>query len=200
MVGNCWNIIAGNAYVTKEGLTYLLKSMTDLTDLRISIGVPRVPKTREAEGTLVPVAASWKFQGRSDAIEETLIPVRVNSGAGVDNIKGKAERKLRKMVYDRVTGSALSDGDATDAPKRLDTTSPETLPNDAHLATTRQAIHARQTIWEKMAESGITENELLETIAKIGIQARSIDEIPDPDKVLNSWQPMIREIKKGREG
>lgn len=120
-VGNCMNIIAGRFYVTKEGFIYLLKKEElGVTDLQRSLEVPKL----QGEGAVVAAKATWKKDGKPQELTRT-IPIRVNKSMGIDAILGKAERKLLAAVHAQVTGSEISDGDATDTPMRDVTTKSE---------------------------------------------------------------------------
>lgn len=111
IVGNNFNIIGSRTYVTKEGFGTLLKKVAGFSDLKIT---PGVPKLVGENGALVEMEATWRKDGKEDGLRRT-IPVRVNSGMGTDAILGKAERKVKCAVYNQVTGSELSDGDAEEA-------------------------------------------------------------------------------------
>lgn len=109
-VGNCWNIIAGNSYVTKEGFWYLLKNrIPELTDIKIDLGVP----TMKNGGAVVTAGAKWRLEGKEDSLTAE-IPIRVNKMMGTDAILGKAERKLLARVYTQITGTNLGEGDVQD--------------------------------------------------------------------------------------
>lgn len=124
-VGNEFNVIAGNFYATREGMERLIREFEGLTDLKLSAGVPA---TYGQQGALVPYSATWNLHGRQDAIhcqatkddkgnvvEDTRIPVRVNSRMTVDAILGKARSKMLKRIYERLTGSEISVEAAEDA-------------------------------------------------------------------------------------
>lgn len=108
-IGNEFNIIAGNCYITKEGFSRLLKELPGLTDLKPCLGVPR----NASGGAIVDASATWKVDGKSDSIERQ-IPVKVNDFMGIDGVLGKATRKLYCAIYNQITGSELSDGDVGD--------------------------------------------------------------------------------------
>lgn len=132
-VGNCWNILVSQAYITKEGFWYLIgKKIEGLTDFKISIGVPKMIKPagdarnasdEEAKGAIVSCFATWKLHGKEDRIDRE-IPIRVNAQMGADAIMGKAERKILAAAYAQITGTVLGDADATeaDAPPMRDAT------------------------------------------------------------------------------
>ena len=119
-VGNEFNIIAGNMYITKEGCTRLVREFPGLTDLVLN---PGVPAGRDG-GALVAFSASWKVDGvpqRLDCVatddSDTRIPVRQNKQMGQDAVIGKATRKMLARIYAQLTGSmATPDGEVDDAP------------------------------------------------------------------------------------
>lgn len=122
-IGNEFNIIASRCYLTKNYFQRTLANFPGLTDLVIEFGVPA-----DARGnSLVPVKAVWKFNGKpmsincdivSDdegrVIADNRIPVRVNNGMIVDAVLGKADRKIRARIMERLTNTTFSDGDAAD--------------------------------------------------------------------------------------
>ena len=107
LVGNQINIIAGRCYLTKEFFEHQLARLVQ--NLRVTEGVPQTYPS----GALVPMHATWIYQGKPDRIDcvkgegeqDTRICVKVNAGMGADAILGKAYRKLYKRIYVRVTGS-----------------------------------------------------------------------------------------------
>lgn len=109
-VGNQFNIIAGNVYITKEGFTAKMLEYKPLTDLKLVFGLPK-----EGErGAIVPCSATWKIDGKTDSLVCEGIPVKKDSYTSIDAVLGKAERKLRSRIWTQITGSVLSDGDADD--------------------------------------------------------------------------------------
>lgn len=126
-VGNQFNIIGGNMYVTKEGFTFLLRQLSAagrLRDLRF-IYHPAVISESSTQGTRrdggvyqkieregkVCVDVSWCFDGVPGQ-ESLEFVVRVNAGMSQDAIIGKAERKAKAWLYNFLTDQAISDGDA----------------------------------------------------------------------------------------
>ncbi len=99
-VNNEFNIIAARPYITKEGLTRMVRDFPGLANLKMTFGVPR----KIADGAIVKCGATWMRNGEADSIE-CEIPCRVNAGMGVDAILGKATRKLLARIYQRLTGS-----------------------------------------------------------------------------------------------
>ena len=126
-VGNQFNMLGGNMYVTKEGFTFLLRQLVKqgrLQDMRFVFhpaeikesstqGVSRsgeVYQKIEREG-LVKVEVSCVFDGKP--VEECLeFVIRVNAGMSQDAVLGKAERKAKAWLYNHLTDQAVSDGEA----------------------------------------------------------------------------------------
>lgn len=125
-VGNQFNIISGGFYATKEGYTYLLRNMPGLEDMRFiyhpaAISESSTSGTRkdgtpyqkiEREGkTLVDV--SWVYKGVHEQ-ERLEFCIRVNAGMSQDAIIGKAERKAKRWLFERLTDRQLPDASADD--------------------------------------------------------------------------------------
>lgn len=126
-VGNHFNILGGNMYVTKEGFTFLLRELVKsgrLQGMRFvyhpaeikessTQGVSRsgeLYQKVEREG-LVKVEVSCVWDGKR--VEECLeFVIRVNAGMSQDAVLGKAERKAKAWLYNYLTDQAVSDGSA----------------------------------------------------------------------------------------
>lgn len=110
-VGNQFNIIAAGPYITKEGFGYMLKNIPGL-NYKIIHELPRV--NAAATGAAVKSRISWQISGGDVKEQELEMPIKVNSGQGTDAIIGKATRKARAWLYERLTGVEISDGDIND--------------------------------------------------------------------------------------
>lgn len=126
-VGNQFNIIGGNMYVTKEGFTYLLRKLSaegKLKDMKFiyhpaEISESSTQGTRkdgsmyqkiEREGRVkVDVSCTWKGKPVREQLE---FIVRVNNGMSQDAILGKAERKAKAWLYNFLTDQSIGDGEA----------------------------------------------------------------------------------------
>lgn len=122
IIGNELNIISARCYLTKEYYERLVREL--VSDLRVVEGVPQMC----SGGALVPMRASWVFEGRPDSIdcvktpeEDHRIPVRVNAGMGTDAIIGKAYRKLYAKIHRRVTGSTWLEEETRDSTMEIPT-------------------------------------------------------------------------------
>lgn len=107
VIGNEFNIIAGGCYLTKEYFERVLREHPDVSNLRVQEGIPVMSKT--GDYAFVPMQATWELNGTKDELKcegDYRIAVRVNKGATIDQLLGKAKRKLLARIYARVTGSA----------------------------------------------------------------------------------------------
>ena len=111
LVGNQVNIIGGRFYATLQFFEQWFKNAAkcNVTDLRLEPSVPKIT----ADGAIVHYKATWKLKGNADTLERDF-PIRVNSGMGPDAILGKAKRKVLAAVYERVTGTIITDGEVED--------------------------------------------------------------------------------------
>lgn len=119
VVGNEFNIIAGNFYATKEGMRRFVLEFPGLKNFRIETEVPATM----GGGALVGAVVTWNLNGIDDRLEMTVtkdgdvthdrrVAVRANDGMGIDAIIGKAESKIYRRVYAILTGTELPDDDS----------------------------------------------------------------------------------------
>ncbi len=106
-VGNEFNIIAGNCYITKEGFAHKLR---DVAGLSYTI-TPGLPKLHGDSGAVIPMEVEWTYGGKTQT-KELQLAIRVNKMMGADAIIGKATRKARAWLHTTVTGQEIGDGDA----------------------------------------------------------------------------------------
>lgn len=128
LTDNEWNIISGRCYVTREGFSRLLRDFDGLTDLRVDYGVPTGDRTK---GVVVPCKASWLIGNVEDRIDAN-IPVKGDDYATLDQLLGKADRKFKARIYNRLTGSAFT------AEGEIDDIAPQAAAETAHPASTTQ--------------------------------------------------------------
>jgi hypothetical protein len=110
LVGNAWNILFGQVYVTKAGFKYLIRRMEEVTNFTYVVGLPK----RSTDGAISICTASWLQNGaKRDYTME--IPVRVDSGTSVDMVLGKLERRLLARCYEQMSNRSLPEGDVESA-------------------------------------------------------------------------------------
>lgn len=114
-VGNEFNIIAARAYITREGFTRLVREYPGLSNLVLCPGIPKALE----KGGIVPFTATFQLNGESKTLVRD-IPVKVNSGQGVDAMIGKGTRKMLAYIYATITGSTFfPDGEIDDDPTSI---------------------------------------------------------------------------------
>lgn len=111
-VGNQFNIIAGNCYITKEGMGQLLKNI-GLKYMITPLGTKFVPPM-----AIQPMEIVWEWQGKPHK-QTVEFQVRftenmAKAGVGVDAVIGKATRKARAWLYAFITGLEVKEGDASE--------------------------------------------------------------------------------------
>ena len=111
--GNMWNIIAGNAYITKEGGTYLLKNMVH--GLKYSISYTEVNQSDDKLTANVTAVIKWELNGEKRQ-ESVPFPIKSDRFTTFDSLIGKADRKAKVWLYNQVSGLDISDGDIEDIP------------------------------------------------------------------------------------
>jgi len=111
--GNHFNIIAGNCYITKEGFKHLLDSLLktrdNFSEYMITAQLPRI----NGNSAAVVMDVEWVINGEKNS-KSLDIAVKVNQYMGADAVIGKAERKSRAWLYNKLTGVEITDGDAID--------------------------------------------------------------------------------------
>lgn len=127
VLGNEFNIIGGRFYACVNGFRRRLtdgKTFPALAEFSDDYSVPEM----RGDSAVVKCSASWKMNGVPASVRREF-PIRVNKGMGADAILGKAQRKLLKVVHDRVSGIQTPDGEVGDEP--LKQAKPQTEPQFA---------------------------------------------------------------------
>lgn len=105
--GNQFNIIADKMYPTKEGYSALLKKLG--VKYWITIGLDKGTNEKFAE---IQVKIDYEYNGEKKSIlVNTTVKKDVHSTP--DALKGKAERRAKKQLYEYLTGCDL--GEASDS-------------------------------------------------------------------------------------
>lgn len=103
--GNQFNIISGTMYPTKEGYTSLLKKIG--AKYIIDYSQP----TMDAQGFAV-FACKINYEYKNDKNSFTIsATVRTDQYASYDQLRGKAERRAKKALYEYLTGTDYGDAD-----------------------------------------------------------------------------------------
>lgn len=103
--GNQFNIIAERMYPTKEGYTMKLKQLG--VKYITEIGIDKSTNANFAE---IPCKISYEFQGEKNSFT-IIATVKKDSYSSHDQLRGKAERKAKKQLFEYITGCDLGDAD-----------------------------------------------------------------------------------------
>lgn len=110
--GNQWNIISGSMYGTKEGFGAVLNKIKGLEqDI-----VPTLPRMNQArDGAAVLMKIKWTYQGKTEE-KEIEFAVKLDPTYGtVDAAVGKATRKARAWLFNKINGTDVGEADVLDA-------------------------------------------------------------------------------------
>lgn len=105
-VKNQINIIAGNMYPTKEGFTRLLKKI----GCKYFIYTSEDKNPPQAQTALIECQVNYEYKGEKKAFVYKATPKK-DGYSSLDQLKGKAERKAKKALYEYLTGTDLGDAD-----------------------------------------------------------------------------------------
>lgn len=103
---NQFNIIADRMYSTKEGFTALLKKLK----VKYVLNFGADTSTNDAKFAEISVKINFEYNGESKPLLINAV-VPKTSYSSYDQLKGKAERRAKKMLYEYITGLDLGEND-----------------------------------------------------------------------------------------
>lgn len=109
--GNQFNIIAGRQYTTNEGYSYLLKKL----NVRHMISKAILPAPPNAPFVDVKCTINYFLNGEVGKPFSITVQCKQDAYSSPDQIKGKADRKAKKTLYEFITGEDVRDGDVVSA-------------------------------------------------------------------------------------
>lgn len=124
---NQFNIIKGNAYITKEGFWELLRKIPGLR-YDIVFDLPRI--SADKNSAAVTAKVSWTLNGEKNE-KEVPIPVKTDQYGTADSVLGKATRKARAWLFNTITGVEIGDGDVQDVDFKVVPSKPEPITKEA---------------------------------------------------------------------
>ncbi len=105
--GNQFNIISGTMYPTKEGYTALLKKIG--AKYIIDYSQP----TTDSQGFATFICKiNYEYKGDKNAFSVSAT-VRTDQYSSYDQLRGKAERRAKKALYEYLTGTDYGEADET---------------------------------------------------------------------------------------
>lgn len=108
--GNQFNIIAERMYPTKEGYTALLKKI----GCKYYINVGQDTKPADAPFAEIPCRITYEHKGDKNALS-IVATVKKDSYSSADQLRGKAERRAKKSLFEFLTGCDFGDADEDSA-------------------------------------------------------------------------------------
>ncbi|MDR3188100.1 MAG: hypothetical protein LBT94_02815 [Prevotellaceae bacterium] len=103
--GNQLNIIAERMYPTKEGYTALLRRLNVKYFIDVSFDKSQNPSFAE-----IPCKISYEHNGEKNSFS-IVATVKKDSYSSHDQLRGKAERRAKKALYEYITGCDFGDAD-----------------------------------------------------------------------------------------
>ena len=126
--GNQFNIISGTMYPTKEGYTSLLKK------IGAKYIIDYTQPTIDSQGFATFVCKiNYEYKGDKNSFSVSAT-VRTDQYSSYDQLRGKAERRAKKALYEYLTGTDYGEADETSS-RPLDTT---------YIDMSRPAVQANQ--------------------------------------------------------
>lgn len=123
--GNQFNIIAGRMYPTKEGFTALLTKMG--VKYIISVGAD----TNRIQGYAEMICrVDYSYNGEKNGFNLTAT-VRKDDYSSPDQLRGKAERRAKKALYEYITGCDVGDADE-DSSRQIEDAHYEVIKDNAN--------------------------------------------------------------------
>lgn len=103
--GNQFNIIAERMYPTKEGYTSLLRKLGVKYFIDTSYDKGQTPNFAE-----IPCKINYEYNGEKNGFS-VVATVKKDDYSSHDQLRGKAERKAKKALYEYITGCDFGDAD-----------------------------------------------------------------------------------------
>lgn len=173
-VFNQWNIIGGNSYVTKEGSDVLLKNIPYLQQFVIIH--EEVNQSPDKKTASVKSKIQWVVDG--EVFNQVVThPVKSDSFTTFDALIGKADRKTKIWLFNKIKGTCISDGDAEES-KIIDVTPPKPKTETVDAEKTKKRITAH-----------ISKSDRLEVLEKC---YDAID--PDDTDLITLYEDRKREL------
>jgi hypothetical protein len=122
--GNQMNIIADRMYPTKEGYTALLRKLG--VKYIIDVSYDKSQTNGFAE---IPCKISYEYNKEKASFTITAT-VKKDDYSSPDQLRGKADRRAKKALYEYVTGCDFGDADASEFTESKDVTAEEKLKHD----------------------------------------------------------------------
>lgn len=114
--GNQFNIISGQMYGTKEGFGALLNKTKGLK-YDITPSLPRINAAKD--GAAVNITITWTYGSEPENKKDIDFPIKMNQYMGADAVIGKATRKARAWLFNKINGTEIGEADVQDIDHKI---------------------------------------------------------------------------------
>lgn len=144
--GNQFNIIAERMYPTKEGYTSLLRKLGVKYFIDTSYDKGQTQNFAE-----IPCKINYEYNGEKNGFS-IIATVKKDDYSSHDQLRGKAERKAKKALYEYITGCDFGDADEQSSVQIVDAVAEE-IKEEANAAPTIGVIDG-QPIQTQQGQTG----------------------------------------------
>lgn len=144
--GNQFNIIAERMYPTKEGYTSLLRKLGVKYFIDTSYDKGQTQNFAE-----IPCKINYEYNGEKNGFS-IIATVKKDDYSSHDQLRGKAERKAKKALYEYITGCDFGDADEQNSVPIVDAVAEE-IKEEANAAPTIGVIDG-QPIQAQQGQTG----------------------------------------------
>ena len=144
--GNQFNIIAERMYPTKEGYTSLLRKLGVKYFIDTSYDKGQTQNFAE-----IPCKINYEYNGEKNGFS-IIATVKKDDYSSHDQLRGKAERKAKKALYEYITGCDFGDADEQSSVPIVDAVAEE-IKEEANAAPTIGVIDG-QPIQTQQGQTG----------------------------------------------
>lgn len=144
--GNQFNIIAERMYPTKEGYTSLLRKLGVKYFIDTSYDKGQTQNFAE-----IPCKINYEYNGEKNGFS-IIATVKKDDYSSHDQLRGKAERKAKKALYEYITGCDFGDADEQSSVSIVDAVAEE-IKEEANAAPTIGVIDG-QPIQAQQGQTG----------------------------------------------
>ena len=190
--GNQFNILAEKMYPTKEGYTHLLREIKVKYILDVSYD-----NGQNKDFAVIPVKINYEYDGKRNAFTVTAT-VKKDSFSSHDALRGKAERRAKKALYEYITGLDLGDGDEDSTV--VDISHTDVTDAQRQRLNVKNEDEARKFFVTDLAytEESVKGKGLFEMAKKEGLEIVIVTGEPKIDKANQKKQELKNKANSGR--
>lgn len=171
--GNQFNIIAERMYPTKEGYTALLRRLGCKYFIEVSYDQSKTEGFAE-----IPCKITYQYGGERNSFS-IVATVKKDSYSSPDQLRGKAERRAKKALFEYITGCDFGDADE-ESSKPVDVVAEE-IATSANKGRTIGAKPAQAQTAQPQQPAAKAATAQPQQATQAQAQAQSAEELPELD-------------------